>query len=65
MTRFEQDIEAAENGFELTVLMERKAEIDRLNKEGRACKNKYRQMCIAQDLHRLIAEYEYIDKRFA
>lgn len=61
MTRFEKDCETLKKGTGLTVLQKRKAEIDRLTKEVRGCKNKFRQTCIAQDLVRLKKEYEALE----
>lgn len=64
MTRFQRDMEAALAGDEQRVLTERKAEIQKLMHEVKTVKNKFRQMCIAQDIARLKAEYEVIDSKF-
>lgn len=64
MTRFEKDLKAAQEGNGIEVLAKRKEELDRLYKEGRACKNSFRRQCIAQDYARLKAEYEKIDSLF-
>lgn len=64
MTRFEKDLKAAQEGNEIEVLTKRKAELDRLDKEGRACKNSFRKQCIAQEYTRLKAEYDKIDALF-
>ena len=64
MTRFQRDMKAALEGDGRRVLAERKAEINRLTREGRSCKNKFQQRCIAQEVARLNAEYEAIDSRF-
>lgn len=61
MTRFEKDFKAAQEGNEIEVLTKRKAELDRLDKEGKACKNSFRKQCIAQEYTRLKAEYDKID----
>ena len=61
MTRFQKDYETMKKGTDLSILKKRKAEIDRLTKEGRGCKNKFRQTCIAQDLIRLKKEYEALE----
>ena len=64
MTRFEKDLKAAQEGNEIEVLTKRKAELDQLCKEGRACKNSFRRRCIAQEYTRLKAEYDKIDALF-
>ena len=61
MTRFERDLREARNGDATIILKERKAEIERLTKEGRACKNAFRRECIAQEVVRLTREYNEID----
>ncbi len=64
MTRFEKDLNEAKNGNEIEVLTRRKAELDRLWKEGKACKNGFRRSCLAQEFARLKKEYEAIDSLF-
>ena len=64
MTRFEKDFKAAQEGNQIEVLTKRKAELDRLDKEGKACKNSFRKQCIAQEYTRLKAEYDKIDALF-
>lgn len=64
MTRFERDLQDAKNGNEIEVLTRRKAEIERLTAEGKACKNSFRIKCIAQEVARLKAEYNKIDSLF-
>ena len=64
MTRFEKDLEHALTGDEISVLKARKAEIEKLEHEGRWCKNKFRQQCIAQELARLKTEYDKIESYF-
>ena len=44
------------------VLKSRKAEIERLTKEGKACKNSFRRQCLAQEVARLTREYDAIDE---
>lgn len=61
MTRFEKDCETMKKGTGLSILKKRKAEIDRFSKEGKGCKNKFRQTCITQDLIRLKKEYEALE----
>lgn len=62
MTRFERDLKEAKNGNATVILKERKAELDRLTMEGKACKNKFRMQCIAQEVVRLTKEYNEIDR---
>jgi len=64
MTRFDKDLKAAQEGNGIEVLTKRKEELDKLYKEGGACKNSFRRQCIAQDYARLKAEYEKIDSLF-
>lgn len=61
MTRFEKDLNEALNGNATPILMQRKAEIERLTAEGKACRNGFRRQCIAQEVFRLTAEYNTID----
>jgi hypothetical protein len=64
MTRFERDLKEALEGNEIEVLKRRKAEIDRLTAEGKACKNSFRRTCIAQEVVRLTKEYNAISENF-
>ena len=64
MTRFERDLKKALEGNEIEVLKRRKAEIDRLTAEGKACKNSFRRTCIAQEVVRLTKEYNAISENF-
>ena len=64
MTRFERDMKDALEGNEIEVLKRRKAEIERLTREGKACKNGIRMQCIAQEVARLQREYNEIDSLF-
>lgn len=64
MTRFERDFKDAQEGNEIEVLKRRKAEIEKLTAEGKACKNAFRRQCIAQEVARLTAEYRKIDELF-
>lgn len=64
MTRFEKDLKEALEGNEIEVLTKRKAELDKLEREGKICKNAFRRQCIAQDFCRLKREYEEIAKHF-
>lgn len=62
MTRFEKDAREAWEGNEIEVLKRRKAELERLEKEGRCCKNSFRRTCITQEYTRLKREYDKIDE---
>ena len=64
MTTFERDLKAALDGNEIEVLKRRKAEIKKLTAEGKACKNAFRRLCIAQEVVRLTNEYNAISERF-
>jgi hypothetical protein len=64
MTRFEKDYRDALEGNEIEVLKRRKAEIERLTREGKACRNGFRRQCIAQEVARLQEEYRRIDGLF-
>ena len=64
MTRFERDFKDAIEGNEIEVLKNRKAEIERLISEGKACKNSFRRTRIAQEVARLTAEYNKISEQF-
>ena len=64
MTRFERDINDAKEGNEIEVLPRRKAEIEKLTAEGKACRNGFRIKCIAQEVARLKAEYNKIESLF-
>jgi len=64
MTRFEKDMNEALNGNEIEVLKRRKAELERLTTEGKGCKNAFHRQCIAQEVAKLTAEYNVIDRKF-
>lgn len=64
MTRFEKDLQDALNGNEIEVLKRRKAEIEKLTAEGKACKNGFRRTCIVQEVARLTKEYNEISEQF-
>ena len=64
MTGLEKDLKDTQEGNGTGVLMKRKAELNRLWKEGKACKNGFRRQCIAQEYTRLKAEYNKIDALF-
>ena len=64
MTRFERDLKEALEGNEIEVLKRRKAEINKLTAEGKACKNAFRRTCIAQEVVKLTDEYRRISEQF-
>ena len=64
MTRFEKDLKDAHAGNEIEILTRRKAEIDNLTAEGKACKNAFRRACIAQEVTRLTRKYNAISENF-
>ena len=64
MTRFERDLKDALDGNEIEVLTKRKAEIEKLTAEGKACMNGFRRQCIAQEVARLTKEYNRISENF-
>ena len=64
MTRFERDLKDALEGNEIEVLTRRKAEIEKLTAEGKACKNAFRRTCIAQEVAKLTEEYRKISENF-
>ncbi|MBR5529196.1 MAG: hypothetical protein IKU57_01850 [Oscillospiraceae bacterium] len=64
MNRFERDLKDALEGNEIEVLTRRKAEIEKLTAEGKACKNAFRRTCIAQEVVKLTREYQAISEHF-
>ena len=62
MTRYEKDMQEALNGNAMEVLKSRKAELERLTREGKSCKNSFRRQSIAQEVVRLQREYNAIDE---
>ena len=64
MTRFERDFKDAQEGNEMEVITKRRAEIEKLNHEGKCCKSSFRRTCIAQDVVRLKAELKKIEELF-
>lgn len=64
MTRFERDLKEVREGNEVEVITKRKAEIAKLIKEGKACKNSFRRECIAQEVANLQNELNQIDELF-
>ena len=64
LTTFERDYKDAKEGNGVEVLIKRKAEIEKLEKDLRWCKNKFRAQCIWQELETKKAEYRKIDELF-
>ena len=64
MTRLEKELQEAKDGNGVEVLKRRKAELDRLEKAGRECRNWFRRDCIAQEYDRKKKEYDKIDELF-
>ena len=64
MNRFERDLKDALEGNEIEILTRRKAEIEKLTAEGKACKNAFRRTCIAQEVVKLTREYQAISEHF-
>ena len=62
MTRFEKDMQEALSGNATEILKSRKAELERLTREGKSCRNSFRRQCIAQEVVRLQHEYNAIDE---
>ena len=62
MTRYEKDMQEALSGNATEVLKSRKAELERLTREGKSCKNSFRRQCLAQEVARLTREYDAIDE---
>lgn len=64
MTRFEKDKAEALAGNEIEVITRRRAELKRLENEGKSCKNSFRRLCIAQEYARLKDELDEIRELF-
>ena len=64
MTRFEKDYHEMLKGAGLYILQGRRVEIQKLKKEQRACKNRFRFQCICQELSRLEREYESLEELY-
>lgn len=60
MTKFQKDLEIAKSG-DRSVLESRLAELKRVEREGRSCKNKFRMECLMQDRDRLVKEITAIE----
>lgn len=64
MTRFERDYKDAKEGNGIGVITRRRAELEKLTREGKNCKNGFRRTCIAQDVVRLKKELSKIEELF-
>ncbi|MCI6206841.1 MAG: hypothetical protein MR654_08010 [Corynebacterium glucuronolyticum] len=63
-TKFEKDLKLMETDIDegIVMLRERKAELDWIEREGRACHNRFRLECLAQEWNRLKCEYDILDQ---
>ena len=63
MTRFEKDYNEIKNNslIATVILKKRKAQLEKLEHEGKSCKNEFRRMCIVQEFVRLKREYDILD----
>ncbi|OLR65182.1 hypothetical protein [Peptoniphilus porci] len=64
MTTFERDYKDAKEGNGVEVLKRRQAELKKLDKELRYCRNNFRAECIFQEIQKKKAEYRKIDELF-
>jgi len=66
MTRFERDIEkmVEDDSAAREILEKRAAELESLQRQGKAEKNGFKRTCIAQEYKRLKAEYDKLDAMF-
>ena len=64
MTRFEREYREVEQdpGMGIVILKERKAELEEIEKEGKACKNAFRRECLAQEYVKLKREYDELSE---
>ena len=62
MTRFEREYKEAQQdaGLGIVILMERKAELEELERKGKAEKNSWRREILAQEYIKLQREYDEI-----
>lgn len=60
MTTFEKDCNLSADELSV-VLRSRKAELVKLEREGRCCRNSFRRTCIAQEYAKLCREYAVLD----
>ena len=64
MTRFERYKAEALAGNEIEVITRRRAELKKLENEGKSCKNSFRRQCIIQEYASLDAELKAITELF-
>lgn len=64
MTRFERDYEDAQAGNGIEVITRRRAELEKLTREGKSCRNGFRRTCIAQEVVGLKEELSQIEELF-
>lgn len=60
VTEFETD-KATIHTDSVEIMKRRKAELTRIEREGRTTKNAFRMQCLAHEYSRLKAEYEELD----
>lgn len=63
-TKFDKDLKLMETDADasIMILRERKAQLERIERQGRACKNKFRLECLAQEYNQLKREYDALDQ---
>ena len=62
MTSFERDAQEIKKGNCIEVMKRREAELERLEKAGRAERNGFKVTCIAQEFNRLRDEYYRLEE---
>lgn len=63
-TRFDNGMklmETNQEAYATVILRERQAELHQIERQGRACKNRFRLECLAQEYNRLKREYDTLD----
>lgn len=62
-TKFDKDLRVMETDSDagIMILRERKAQLERIERQGRTCKNRFRLECLAQEYNRLKREYDALD----
>lgn len=63
-TRFDNDMklmETNQEAYATVILRERQAELQQIERQGRACKNRFRLESLAQECNRLKREYDTLD----
>ncbi len=63
-TKFDKDLRLMETDSDagIMILRERKAQLEQIERQGRACKNHFRLKCIAQEYNWLKREYDALDQ---